>query len=75
MRVAVRVWRGVRGLDTNWRCCGLLREALVLERGDVDLGRRGEDGQRSRQGEGFMLAEIDGKREGRLGRYQLLGPK
>ena len=57
--MAVRVWRGCRGLVTNWRrevCVRLVRRGGGVERWDGGLIGRAEDGRRRRRGVGFMLA-------------------
>ena len=57
--MAVRVWRGVRGLVTNFRregCVRLVREVGGVERWDGGLIGRAEHGRRRRRGVGFMLA-------------------
>ena len=64
MREAVRVCRGVRGLETNFRdgSEGIwrgVRADCVFERGDAGCGWRTEDGRRSRSlGLAFMLAGL-----------------
>ena len=56
MREAWRFWRGVRGLETNWRLGGIVRADLVLERRVVDFEGRAEDGRRkSNWGLAFMI--------------------
>lgn len=64
MREAVRVWRGVRGLETNVRdgrdgFGGRVKAEWVREMREVDGGWRVEDGRRSRSlGGAFMLAGL-----------------
>lgn len=66
MRDAVRVWRGVNGLEKERVCEGFrMKVGCVFERRKVDLGVRTEDGRRwSIQGLGFMLADLRGFSEG-----------
>lgn len=72
MREAVRVCKGVRGLETNVRdglegFGGRVKAECGLARKDAGCGQRAEDGRRSRSlGVAFMLARllVDVKRMG-----------
>ncbi len=66
MREAVRVWRGVRGLE-KWRVCGgcLIGTGCGFVRWKFDLDVRAEDGRKSgRRGLVFMLKRGEGVLEG-----------